>query len=263
MTRRFEALKELLDSRVDQYNTPDFIAEDPVSVPHQYSAQTDIEITAFWTAMLSWGQRKTIIQKSEELFALMDDAPADFILNHTDEELKRFEGWVHRTFQPMDTLYFVHFLRSHYERYDSLETAFDLPTEIPERSLKTRLTAFHEYFFNPDWAPKRTRKHVASPATGSSCKRLNMFLRWMVRKDDRGVDFGIWNCIDQSELMIPLDVHVHRVATSLNLLTRKQSDWKSVEELTSNLREFDPNDPVKYDYALFGIGVLDRDLIFE
>jgi uncharacterized protein (TIGR02757 family) len=243
----------LLDFYVEQYNQPDFITTDPISIPHRFSRKQDIEIAGFWTAVFAWGQRKTIINKANTLLNLMDDAPYDFVINHRPGDRKRFERFVHRTFQYTDTLYFLHFLQHHYTHHASLEDLFVSPGQA---TLKSGLIRFHESFFSLPDAPRRTRKHVSTPARKSSCKRINMFLRWMVRKDDRGVDFGMWNRISQSQLFIPLDVHVETVARKLGLLTRKQTDWQAVEELTQNLRLLDPDDPVRYDFALFGLGVL-------
>lgn len=250
-----EELKEYLDSKVDRYNSIDFIENDPISIPHRFTRQEDIEISAFWVAMLSWGQRVTIINKSNELMALMDDSPYDFIMNHKEKDLKPFLNFKHRTFQPDDTLYFISFFRRFYEQYNSLESAF-FPDHV--QSVEESLSHFHNTFFNSPLALQRTRKHVSTPIRKSSCKRLNMFLRWMVRKDDRGVDFGIWDRCDTKELKIPLDVHVFKVAHQLGLLTRDKTDWPAVIELTNNLLKFDPVDPVKYDYALFSIGIDQR-----
>jgi len=246
-------LKLLLDKQVEKHNTPGFIPMDPVGIPHHYSKKQDIEITAFWTSILAWGQRKTIINKATELFGLMDNAPYDFIVNHEEKDRERFENFKHRTFNYIDTLYFLEFLQNHYKSFDSLEDAFLPSGQFTDVS--TSLVHFRNYFFDHPYAPQRTTKHIASPARKSTCKRLNMFLRWMVRKDDSGVDFGLWNRIPSSSLMIPFDVHVERVARHFKLLKRKQRDWAAVEELTSNLRKFDPIDPVKYDFALFGMGV--------
>lgn len=259
-TTSHAALKVFLEERVDLYNRRSFIASDPICIPHRYKSKQDIEITGFWTAVMSWGQRTTIIAKAKTLFAMMGDSPYEFILNHQPKDRRSFESFRHRTFQPTDTLYFLAFLQDYYRRYDSLESAFAVTNGDPGREgMFDRLSCFHELFFAHEWAPQRTRKHVSTPVRGSSCKRLNMFLRWMVRKDDRGVDFGIWNSISPAELMIPLDVHVHRVATRLGLLQRTQSDWKSVDSLTHTLRTLDPADPVRYDFALFGMGVLEKD----
>ncbi|MDF1695468.1 MAG: TIGR02757 family protein [Saprospiraceae bacterium] len=246
-------LKSFLDLKVKKYNIPGFIPLDPISIPHKYSIYQDIEITGFWTSILAWGQRVTIVNKANELFALMDNAPYDFILNHTESDRQKFESFKHRTFNFTDTLYFLEFLQNHYSNFSSLEDAFLEKGAFT--SVESSLIHFRNYFFDHPFAPDRTRKHIASPARKSTCKRLNMFLRWMVRKDDNGVDFGIWNKIPQSALMMPLDVHVERHGRNLGLLSRKQRDWQAVKELTNNLRKFDANDPVKYDFALFGMGV--------
>lgn len=246
-----QELKAYLDSKVIAINHKDFIADDPISIPKAYTLKQDIEITAFWVAMLAWGLRKTIINKSLELFALMDNSPYDFIINHQEKDRAIFKNFKHRTFQYTDTLYFLEFLQSYYKEHKSLEGAFDF-----RKSAEIGLKRFHDLFFSLEHAPQRTRKHVSTPLRNSSCKRLNMFLRWMVRKDATGVDFGLWENISTSQLMMPLDVHVQRVATKLGLLKRKQTDWKAVVELTENLRTLDPIDPVKYDFALFGLGVL-------
>ena len=246
-------LKDFLDQKVEQYNVPGFIDLDPISIPKRFERKQDIEITAFWTAILAWGQRVTIINKANELFAAMDNVPYDFIVNHTEVDRQKFQDFKHRTFNYTDTLYFLEFLQNHYKNFDSLEDAF-LPDD-KFIDVESSLNHFRSYFFDHPFAPDRTHKHIASPARKSTCKRLNMFLRWMVRKDNKGVDFGLWNRIHQSELMMPLDVHVERHGRALGLLKRKQRDWLSVVELTENLRKLDPNDPVKYDFALFGMGV--------
>ncbi len=251
-----QKLKRLLDSEYLKYNTRDFIDTDPISIPHSYSSKSDIEITAFWTAILSWGQRKTIINKAKELFALMGESPHEFILNFSEKDLKRLESFKHRTFQYADTLCFIDFFKNHYKNNVSLETAF-----LPDghfKDIESSLNYFKNYFFSNANHLERTKKHVSSPERNSTCKRINMFLRWMVRKDTKGVDFGIWNRIPQGSLMIPYDVHVDRVARHFGLVSRKQKDWKTVLELTKNLRLLDSNDPVKYDFALFGMGVLNK-----
>lgn len=250
-------MKPFLEEKVKRYNNSAFIENDPISIPHSYTLPQDIEITAFWTAMLSWGQRKTIISKAKELFNLMDGAPFQFIKNHEEKDRKRFLNFKHRTFQPDDTLYFLEFLQYFYNKHSTLETAF-CPSDN-EITAHARLQNFHNQFFSLTSALPRTRKHVSTPIRKSSCKRLNMFLRWMVRNDKNGVDFGLWKKISSADLMIPLDVHVFRVAHSLKLLKRDKTDWQAVEELTANLRILDPKDPVKYDYALFSIGVLEKD----
>lgn len=254
-----QELKSYLDSCVKKFNTPDFIENDPVSIPHQFSQKQDIEIMGFWVAMLAWGQRKTIINKANELIQLMDGAPYDFILNHEEKDRKAFLNFKHRTFQAIDTLYFLAFFQDFYQKNDSLENAFSNHLNTKNENVEAALKGFHEQFFSLPDAPHRTRKHVSTPVRNSACKRLNMFLRWMVRKDNKGVDFGIWKSIQPSQLLMPLDVHVDRVARRLGLLERKQTDWKSVIELTNNLKQFDVKDPVKYDFALFGVGVLEKD----
>ena len=247
-----------LEKNVKKFNRPDFIPDDPISIPHQFTKNQDIEIMGFWVAMLSWGQRKTIVAKGKELIDLMGGQPFEFILNHREQDRSRFENFKHRTFQYTDTLYFLEFLQHFYRRHQSLEEAFtaSLPGGAPH--VEPALIGFHERFFSLDSAPQRTRKHVSTPARKSRCKRLNMFLRWMVRRDKEGVDFGIWHRITPGQLLIPLDVHVEKVARHLGLLKRKQNDWRAVLELTENLRKFDPADPVKYDFALFGTSVSDQ-----
>ena len=215
-----------------------------------------------WAAILAWGQRITIINKCRELIALMDGAPYDFIINHQETDLKKLLKFKHRTFNDVDTLYFISFFKHHYSNYESVESAFLPPNPLKgeqningQEPIEKYLNHFRSYFFSlPDF-PNRTKKHISSPSQKSTCKRLNMFLRWMVRKDDCGVDFGIWNHIKPSELICPCDLHVDRVARKLNLITRKQTDWQTAVELTERLRKFDPTDPVKYDFALFGLGI--------
>jgi uncharacterized protein (TIGR02757 family) len=242
-----------------------------------FTKKNDIEIMGFWAATLAWGQRVTIINKCKELISLMDGAPYDFIINHEEPDLKKLLYFKHRTFNDIDTLYFISFFRWHYENFESLEDAF-LPdnkfvilngNEGSESSIGLRqaqtdicaeaaLNHFRSYFFSlPDF-PHRTKKHVSSPSQKSTCKRLNMFLRWMVRKDDNGVDFGIWSKLKPADLICPCDLHVDRVARKLKLITRKQTDWQTAVELTQNLRDLDPADPVKYDFALFGLGIEER-----
>lgn len=252
-----QELKSYLDACVETHNRPDFIENDPILIPHQFSKLQDIEIMAFWTSMLAWGQRKTIINKAQLLVELMDGAPHDFIKNHEEKDRVRFETFKHRTFQPIDCLYFLEFLQHFYQNNNSLETAFSQFLKPIDIHVGNAISGFHNLFFSLEHAPQRTRKHVATPVRKSSCKRINMFLRWMVRADDKGVDFGLWKKISPSQLLMPLDVHVDRVARRLGLLTRKQTDWRSVLELTENLRVLDANDPVKYDFALFGVGVLE------
>lgn len=255
----YEKLKDFLDLKSDQYNSPDFIENDPIVIPHQFTKKQDIEIMGFWSAMLAWGQRKTIINKCNELIRLMDGAPHDFIINHQDTDLKRLVGFKHRTFNDTDTLYFIEFFKHHYNNNDSLETAFLPPDNSKgDVSVERALNHFRSYFFSLEDYPRRTIKHVSSPAQKSGCKRLNMFLRWMVRSDDKGVDFGIWKSLKPGDLICPMDVHVDRVARKLGLTTRAQVNWQTAVELTERLREFDPIDPVKYDFALFGLGIEEK-----
>lgn len=246
-------IKSFLDKKADQYNTPAFIALDPISIPHLFVRKQDIEIAGFFAATLAWGQRTTIVRNCVRLMKLMDDAPFQFVTSHTENDLRRLETFCHRTFNSTDLLYFIHFLSWYYEKHTSLEWAFTQGRRGV--SAFDALTGFHELFFSLDNFPERTRKHVSTPARKSACKRLNMFLRWMVRKDNRGVDFGIWNDMSPSALVCPCDVHVERVARKLRLIRRKQVDWQTAAELTDNLRKYDPEDPVKYDFALFGLGL--------
>jgi uncharacterized protein (TIGR02757 family) len=251
-----QSVFEWLEAAAHQYNRPEFITDDPISVPHRFSRLQDREIIGFWAAMLAWGQRKTIIQNALRLSELMDHAPYDFILHHEEKDRERFLSFKHRTFQALDTLYFLAFFQEYYRTHTSLETAFARHLSPGDPTTEKALTGFHNDFFALPFAPARTRKHVSTPERNSTCKRLNMFLRWMVRRDDRGVDFGLWRQIQPAQLLIPLDVHVERVARRMGLLERPQTDWKAVLELTERLRAFDPNDPVRYDFALFGLSVL-------
>ena len=248
-------LKAFLDQKVDLYNQPSFIAADPISIPHRFTQKQDIEIAGFFAALFAWGNRTIIINKCTELLQLMDGAPYDFIRHHTDGDLKKFMQFKHRTFNTTDLLYFISFLQYYYSQHISLESAFSIWLTEEDKTVENALIHFRHYFFSLPYAPDRTRKHIASPDRGSHCKRLNMFLRWMVRTDNKGVDFGIWSEIKPSQLVCPVDVHVARVARRLGLLTAKQLNWKAALELTAHLRTFDPQDPVKYDFALFGLGV--------
>lgn len=252
--RSIQSLKMFLDNKFLLYNKPDFIPGDPISVPHQYTQLQDIEIAGLFTALFSWGNRTAIIQKSITLMQLMDDAPYDFIRNHQPSDLKKLLPFQYRTFNTTDLLYTIAFLQQHYMQYPSLETAFSQWGVTVE----TMLNGFHHYFFSLEDAPVRTRKHIATPEKKSACKRLNMYLRWMVRKDNMGVDFGIWHQIEPAQLICPLDLHVARVAKRLNLIQRKPTDWLTALELTRYLQTLDANDPVKYDFALFGLGIIEK-----
>lgn len=246
-------IKELLDRKVEQYNQPGFIKHDPVSIPHLFSKKQDIEIAGLFAALLAWGKRLTVISNCSRLLNWMDHDPHRFILYHTKADLKPFLTFRHRTFQATDLLYFISFLKWYYSHHASLEEAFAVPAE--EETVEKGLIHFHRLFFSlPDF-PERTLKHVGTPERRSACKRLAMYLRWMVRSDGRGVDFGIWKNIKPAQLVCPLDVHVERVARKLNLIYRMHADWLAVLELTQNLRKMDPDDPVKYDFALFGLGL--------
>jgi len=249
------SLKKFLDKKVDEYDQPFFIKSDPVCIPHMFSSKQDIEISGFFAAIFSWGNRTTIINKSKELMQLMDNSPHQFCLNHDSKDLKRLIGFKHRTFNTTDLLYFIEFLKYHYSKIESLESAF---FNKQGNSVENGLNYFYNYFFSLEDSPARTVKHIASPKKNSTCKRLNMFLRWMVRRDRNGVDFGIWKTISPAQLICPIDVHVARVARHFKLLDRKATDWQAALELTENLRSLDKKDPVKYDFALFGLGVMEK-----
>ena len=280
-------LQDFLEKKVLEYNHPSFIAKDPVSVPHRFSNMQDIEIAGLFAAVFAWGNRTAIISKSNELLKGMDDAPFDFIKNHGNTDLKRFRLFKHRTFNSTDLFYFIRFLKSHYKENNSLESAF-FPGDMTDIKInrfnpviknsgnykretvsntgidgesefaRKALSVFFSRFFSLKNAPERTKKHIASPDRNSTCKRLNMYLRWMVRQDDKGVDFGIWKNISAADLICPVDLHVARVARRFGLITRKQTDWRTAMELTTVLREMDRTDPVKYDFALFGLGVIEK-----
>jgi len=254
---RYPSLKEFLDKKVDEYNQPFFIKDDPVSIPHLFSKKQDIEIAAFFASIFAWGNRTTIINKSKELLALMNNAPHEFCLNADSKKLLSFK---HRTFNSTDLLYFIEFLKYHYTNYESLESAFTKEMNASDETIENGLNGFFNYFFSLEDFPARTKKHITSPQKKSTCKRLNMFLRWMVRSDNKGVDFGIWKNISPSQLVCPIDVHVARVSKHFNMLQRKQLDWQAALELTAYLRTLDEADPVKYDFALFGTGVSGLDL---
>ena len=247
-------LKQFLDSKVKEYNQTAFIKDDPISIPHLFTKKQDIEIAGFFAAVFAWGNRTTIIGKSKELMQRMDNSPYAFIKDHSPKDLKKLKGFKHRTFHEDDLYYFIEFLHQHYSKHDSLEFAF-----FPISDLDTEhgLTHFKKYFFSSEHL-KRTEKHISSPLQKSTCKRLNMFLRWMVRTDNKGVDFGLWKNISPSKLICPIDVHVARVSKKLGLLKRKQVDWLAAMELTDALKKLDKHDPVKYDFALFNLGVIEK-----
>ncbi len=251
-------LIDFLNKKVDEYNQPFFISKDPISIPHSFTKKQDIEIAGFFAAVFAWGNRTTIINKSKELLALMDNAPHEFCLSNDANKLKSLLKFKHRTFNTTDLLYFIEFLHQHYSKHSSLETAFTKWMKKNDTTIENALNGFYNYFFSLEDHPTRTQKHIASPQKNSTCKRLNMFLRWMVRNDNKGVDFGIWKNISPSQLICPVDVHVARVARHFKLLQRKQTDWQAALELTQQLRIFDKQDPVKYDFALFSLGVMEK-----
>ncbi len=245
-------VKKLLDQKYLEYAQASFLEHDPVQIPHRYTQLQDVEISGLWAATLAWGQRKTIINNALKVLQLMDDAPYDFTLNHSQNDLKPFEKFVHRTFNGEDSLYFIKVLKTYYSSNNTLETAF-LP-EQGEQYLHNAIVRFRDKLFSYH-APGRTAKHISNPAQGAAAKRLHMYLRWMVRKDHSGIDFGLWKRISPALLSCPLDVHTGNIARQLGLMQRKQNDLRALNELDTSLRSFDPQDPVKYDYALFGLGV--------
>jgi len=249
-------LKDFLDIKVDQYNRPEFITHDPISIPHQFSLKEDIEIAGFLVATISWGNRVSIIQNGNQLMQLLEEAPYQFIRESGSGDMKRFQHFAHRTFNGSDCSYFICALKNIYLKHGGLEQLFK---EIINQgySIKEAIIHFRNIFLELPHLT-RTEKHLANPAKNASAKRMNMFLRWMVRIDNRGVDFGIWKTISPSALFCPLDIHVGNVCRKLGLLERNSNDWKSVEKLTSKLRTLDPDDPAKYDFALFGLGIYEN-----
>ena len=248
-------LKEFLDEMVVKYNNLKFIESDPVSIPHLFQRKEDIEISGFLVATIAWGNRTMILKNGLKLMNLMGNAPYEFIMNHTEDDLDRFDGFVHRTFNQIDLAYFIHALKHIYLNKGGLEPLFAARTT--RFSTQPAISYFKQEFFSLPH-PERTSKHISDPERGSAAKRINMFLRWMVRNDKHGVDFGLWNSLSPSQLSCPLDVHSGNVARKLGLLTRTQNDSKALEELDINLRAMDSEDPVKYDFALFGLGVFEK-----
>ncbi len=248
-------LKDFLDIKVEQYNRPEFIESDPIQIPHTFSKKEDIEISAFLTATIAWGNRKSIIKNAHEMMRIMGDSPYNFVMHHTQEDLEGFNSFVHRTFNSVDIMFFIKSLQNIYKNHGGLETVFK--NHISKNSLQPAISSFKSIFFELPH-PKRTTKHVSDPLKGSAAKRINMFLRWMVRDASTGVDFGIWKTIPTASLSCPLDVHSGNVARKLKLLKRKQNDAKALLELDTSLRKLDPIDPVKYDFALFGLGVFEK-----
>lgn len=254
----------LLNNKVAQYNHIDFIADDPISIPHQFSQQQDIEIAAFFAATIAWGNRKSILISCKKLMNIMDNSPYEFIMNlqsnkHWQNDIG---GFVHRTFNAIDLEHFINFLHYHYaiKKQASLETAFTKGFQQDDSNVENALNEFYQYFFDTIYFnnyPTRTQKHIATPSKKSACKRLNMFLRWMVRSDKQGVDFGLWKTIQPHQLIMPMDVHVVNVAQHFGLLQTSKTNWQAAVDLTNVLKQLDANDPVKYDYALFSLGVVE------
>ena len=252
---KHQDLKDFLDSKVVEYNHPRFIETDPIQVPHTFKIKEDIEIAGFLTASIAWGNRKSIIHNAYRMMQLLDRAPYDFIMNHKEDDLERLLPFVHRTFNGDDFIQFIKSLQHIYTNHGGLEHIFSIHAE--PYSLQRAIHEFKKTFFEINHL-RRTQKHLSDPLKGSAAKRLNMFLRWMVRNDNSGVDFGLWKKLKPSQLSCPLDVHSGNVARKLGLLHRKQNDAKALEELDASLRRLDPNDPVKYDFALFGLGVFEK-----
>lgn len=249
-------LRDFLEEKYNKYNRPDFIVSDPISIPHQFTQKEDIEISGFLSATIAWGQRVTIINNANKLMKLMGNSPYDFVMSAKDKDLKKLEAFIHRTFNGTDTVFFIRSLQNIYKKHGGLEAVFN----SGDKTAAGAIMNFRSVFFSINH-PGRTTKHVSNPDENSSAKRLCMYLRWMIRNDRRGVDFGIWNkknSLKAADLMCPLDVHSGNVARKLGLLKRTQNDWKAVVELTASLKAMDPADPVKYDFALFGLGVFEK-----
>ncbi len=248
-------LQSFLDEKVELYNNPNFIESDPIQIPHSYSLKEDIEISGFLTSTIAWGNRKMIINNAKRMMELMGNSPYDFVMNHKDYDLEKLESFVHRTFNSADFATFLKGLKHIYNHHGGLETVFAKNQQAD--SMQKSISEFKQLFFEVEHQ-NRTQKHVSDPLNNSAAKRINMFLRWMVRQDNKGVDFGIWKTISMAALSCPLDIHSGNVARKLELLTRKQNDAKALFELDSSLRLLDANDPVKYDFALFGLGVFEK-----
>lgn len=247
--------KVFLTEKANQYENPNFISSDPIQIPHQFSKKEDIEISGFLASTIAWGNRKMIINNATKMMSLMDNSPYDFVINHTQKDLKNFEGFVHRTFNANDFRFFIKSLKNIYTSYNGLEELLRIKDQSD--NYQTSIHQFKKVFFEIDHLP-RTQKHVSDPLKKSASKRINMFLRWVVRSNKKGVDFGIWKTHNPANLHCPLDVHTGNVARKLGILTRKQNDWKALQELDTALRSFDKKDPVKYDFALFGLGVFEK-----
>jgi uncharacterized protein (TIGR02757 family) len=248
-------LKNFLDAKTLQYQRPDFLSSDPIQIPHRFHEKSDIEIAGFLTATIAWGNRLSIIRSANRMMELMEEAPHDFVMTATENELKPLQGFVHRTFNGLDLITFVKGLRHIYSNYGGMEPLF---TDYARgEGLQEAITKVRGHFFEIPH-PERSQKHFSNPSKGSAAKRINMFLRWMIRPSDSGVDFGLWTQLQPSQLSCPLDVHSGKVARALGLLSRKQNDARAVAELDKALQKLDPADPVKYDFALFGLGVFER-----
>ncbi len=251
----FQEQTNFLNKKVTQYNNTDFIETDPIQIPHLFSKKEDIEISAFLSSTIAWGNRTMIIKNATKIIDFMDRSPYDFIVNHKEEDLAVFDNFVHRTFNNIDIKYFIQSLQNIYINLDGMESLFTPKDQ--EATMKEALGRFRDFFFSIDH-PIRTEKHISNALKGSASKRLIMFLRWMVRQDNCGVDFGIWNSISPSKLTIPLDVHSGKVARALGLINRNSNDWKALEEIDVHLRKMDPKDPAKYDFALFGLSAFEK-----
>ncbi len=256
METKLKDLKKLLDENYQKFNSEPFIKNDPIQIPHLFSKNQDIEIMAFLVSILAWGQRVSIINSGKKLIQIFDNEPFQFIVHHQDSDLKSCQKFVHRTFNDTDLLSIIGFLKNIYLQHQSLENAFAIHLSKKDLNVEKALNGFRILFEKDEHFISRTKKHIAHPLSGSACKRLNMFLRWMVRTDQNGVDFGLWKQIQPSQLVCPLDVHVIRQALSLGLLKTDHSNWNNAVNLTNVLKQFDPKDPVKYDFALFGMGVM-------
>ncbi len=246
-------LNELLEELYDRFNREEFIEHDPISIPHRFTSREDREVAGFLAATIAWGNRKAIVKSAQKMMDYLDNAPYDFVLNATDSDLQRLETYVHRTFNGGDFIDFIRSISTICSKHGGIGQYFE-NDYLRTNSIPQTFSNFRREFFESDHS-SRCEKHLSSIDKGAACKRLNMYLRWMVRRDDRGVDFGLWDKIPTSALYLPLDIHTGNVGRSLGLLSRKQNDWKSVDQITAALREFDPNDPVKYDFALFGAGI--------
>lgn len=250
-----EEIIDFLNEKVDKYNHPHFIESDPIQIPHLYSLKEDIEIAGFLTATISWGNRNSIIQNASKMMNLMGESPFDFVMEHSEDDLERFQSFVHRTFNSIDIQFFIKSIKNIYLNHGGLENIFK--TYATDNSIQPAITELKKIFFSIQY-PERTTKHISDPGNNSSAKRINMYLRWLIRKDNKGVDFGIWSSISPSILSCPLDVHSGSIARKLGLLTRTQNDAKALAELDKSLRLMDPKDPVKYDFALFGLGAFEK-----